>query len=48
MITLANPVGLYIDHLDDAGFRLPGDLPVTGDFDKVRLTAQEECGYSVR
>ena len=38
MITLANPVGLYIDHLDDAGFRLPGDLPVDGWFQILRGT----------
>lgn len=36
MITLADPVGLYIDHLDDSGFRLPGNLPVTGWFQILR------------
>jgi len=36
MITLANPVGLYIDHFDDSGFRLPGNLPVTGWFRILR------------
>jgi hypothetical protein len=36
MITLANPVGLYIDHLDAAGFSLPGGNPVTGWFQILR------------
>jgi len=36
MITLANPVGLYIEHLDDSGFRLPGGLPVTNWFQILR------------
>jgi len=35
-ITLANPVGLYIDHLDDAAFRLPDGAPTTGWFQVLR------------
>lgn len=38
MITLANPVGLYIDHLDDAGFRLPDGSKTTGWFQILRGT----------
>jgi hypothetical protein len=36
MITLANPVGLYLDHLDDSSFRLPDGSPTTGWFQVVR------------
>jgi hypothetical protein len=44
LITLADPVGLYIDHLDDSGFRLPSDLPVTGWFRVLRGSA----GHTLR
>ncbi|MBI3408062.1 MAG: hypothetical protein HY040_06860 [Planctomycetes bacterium] len=36
MITLANPVGLYIDHIDDASFRLPDGSATNGWFQIVR------------
>lgn len=39
MITLANPVGLYIDSLDDSAFRLPDGSPTTGWFQIVRGSA---------
>jgi hypothetical protein len=38
MITLANPVGLYIDHLDDSGFRLPNGSSPSGWFQTLRGT----------
>jgi hypothetical protein len=44
MITLANPVGLYIDHLDDSGFRLPDGTPTTGWFQVLRGAA----GHTLR
>jgi hypothetical protein len=44
MLTLANPVGLYIDHLDEAGFHLPGGLPTTGWFRSSRGAA----GHTLR
>ncbi len=36
MITLANPVGLYIDHIDDSSFRLPDGSATTGWFQILR------------
>jgi hypothetical protein len=36
MITLANPVGLYIDHIDEADFHLADGSPATGFFQIVR------------
>ena len=39
MITLADPVGLYMDHLDDASFRLPDGSPTTGWFQVLRGSA---------
>jgi len=36
MVTLADPVGLYIDNLEDAGFRLPNGNPTTGWFKRLR------------
>jgi len=39
MITLANPVGLYIDHLDDSGFRLPDGSSPSGWFQILRGTS---------
>jgi hypothetical protein len=36
MITLANPVGLYIDRIDEAGFQLPDGSPATGFFRILR------------
>ena len=44
MITLVNPVGLYIDHLDDTGFRLPDGTPTTGWFQVLRGSA----GHTLR
>ena len=44
MITLANPVGLYIDHINDTSFRLPDGSPTTGWFQIVRGTA----GHTLR
>ena len=38
MITLANPVGLYIDHVDDSSFRLPDGSATTGWFRILRGT----------
>ena len=32
LITLANPIGLYIDRLDDSGFRLPNGASPSGWF----------------
>jgi len=39
MITLADPVGLYIDQLDESGFRLPDGKPTTGWFTVQRGSA---------
>lgn len=39
MITLQDPVGLYIDHIDDSGFRLPDGAPTTGWFQTLRGSA---------
>lgn len=39
MITLANPVGLYIDHMDQAGILLPDGTPATGWFRILRGVA---------
>lgn len=39
MITLANPVGLYIDSLDDSAFRLPDGSATTGWFKILRGSA---------
>jgi hypothetical protein len=39
MITLANPVGLFMDHLDDSGFLLPDGSATTGWFQILRGTA---------
>src|SRR5262249_14997432 len=36
MVTLANPVGLYIDPLDDSGFHLPDGSAATGWFRILR------------
>ncbi len=36
MVTLADPVGLYIDNLDDSGFRLPNGDSTTGWFKRLR------------
>lgn len=36
MITLANPVGLYMDQLDGAGFKLPDGTPADGFFRILR------------
>jgi hypothetical protein len=44
MLTLANPVGLYIDHLDDTSFRLPDGSMTTGWFQVLRGTA----GHTLR
>ena len=44
MITLLNPVGLYIDHIDDSGFRLPNGNPTTGWFQVLRGAA----GHTLR
>jgi hypothetical protein len=44
MITLADPVGLYIDSLDDSAFRLPDGSPTTGWFKLLRGSA----GHTVR
>src|SRR5262249_3574015 len=38
MITLLNPVGLYIDHIDDASFRLPDGSAASGWFQILRGT----------
>lgn len=38
MITLANPVGLYIQSFNEAGLRLPDGTPATGCFHIVRGT----------
>jgi hypothetical protein len=39
MITLANPVGLYMDHIDTSGFRLPDGSSASGFFKILRGTA---------
>jgi hypothetical protein len=44
MITLLNPVGLYIDHIDDSSFRLPDGTAPTGWFQILRGTA----GHTLR
>lgn len=38
IITLANPVGLYIDHIDDSSFHLPNGSATTGWFQILRGT----------
>jgi hypothetical protein len=44
IITLADPVGLYIDTLDDSSFRLPDGSPTNGWFTRVRGSA----GHTLR
>jgi hypothetical protein len=44
MVTLADPVGLYIDHLDDSAFRLPDGSRTTGWFKLLRGSA----GHTLR
>ncbi|WP_321477576.1 hypothetical protein [uncultured Paludibaculum sp.] len=44
MITIADPVGLYIDSLDDSTFRLPNNAPTTGWFKVLRGSA----GHTIR
>lgn len=39
MITLQNPVGLYIDHIDDSAFRLPDGTTTAGWFQILRGSA---------
>ena len=44
LITLQNPVGLYIDHLNDSSFRLPDGSTTTGWFQVLRGTP----GHTIR